>query len=144
MPEQQNYQNHARWFPLVHFVLFPLALINLIWAIACVAMEFEWFRVQYLLMSIMIPILSVAARLQALKAQDRVIRLEEGLRYKELLPPDLDAKAHDFRARQMIALRFASDEELPALAERIANGELTEPKEIKMAIKNWRADHFRV
>lgn len=144
MPEQQNYQNHTRWYPFVHFIITPLLLINLIWAIVCVVMEFDWFRVHYLLLSIAVLLVSFSARLQALKAQDRVIRLEERLRYKELLSPELAAKAHDFRARQMIALRFASDEELPALAERIANGELTEPKEIKMAIKNWRADHFRV
>lgn len=144
MNSTQTYQNHTRWFPLVHFVLFPLAGINLLWAIVCVVKEFEWFRVQILLISLLIPAMIVAARLQALKAQDRVIRLEERLRYREVLPSELAKKTENFRARQIIALRFASDEELAELVERVAAGELTESKEIKLAIKNWRSDHFRV
>jgi nitrate reductase NapE component len=144
MSDKQNYQNHTRWFPLVHFVIFPLLTVNLVWAIVCVIMEFDWYRLQFLLLSFTAVLMALAARAQSLRAQDRLIRLEERLRYRELLSPELAATASDFRVRQMIALRFASDEELPALAERIAAGELTEPKEIKMAIKNWRADHFRV
>ncbi|MBX3292627.1 MAG: hypothetical protein KF881_07030 [Acidobacteria bacterium] len=144
MAEQQNYQNHTRWFPLVHFVISPLLLVNLIWAIVCVVQEFDWFRVQYLLLSFTLVLMSVAARLQALKAQDRVIRLEERLRYRELLPPELAAKASNFRTSQIIALRFASDDELADLATRIANGELSTPKEIKMAVTNWRGDYLRV
>jgi hypothetical protein len=144
MPQEQNYQNHTRWFPLVHFVIFPMLTVNLIWAIVCVVMEFDWFRLQYLLLSVAVVLVSLAARLQALKAQDRVIRLEERLRYRDVLTADLARMASGFRAGQMIALRFASDEELPGLVSRIASGELVTSKEIKMAIKNWRPDHFRV
>ncbi len=144
MPQEQNYQNHTRWFPLVHFVVFPLLTINLIWAIVCVVMEFDWFRFQYLLLSSAVVLLALAARMQALKAQDRVIRLEERLRYRDVLSADLARTAAGFRASQMIALRFAPDEELAGLIPRIASGELVSSKDIKMAIKNWRADHFRV
>ncbi len=144
MPEQQSYQNHTRWFPLVHFVIFPMLTINLIWAIVCVVMEFDWFRAQYLLLSFTAVLLGLAARMQALKAQDRVIRLEERLRYRDVLPADLARTAVGFRASQMIALRFAPDEELAPLVQRIASGELVSSKDIKMAIKNWRPDHFRV
>jgi hypothetical protein len=144
MAEQQNYQNHTRWNALVHFVISPLLLINLIWAIVSMVQAFDWFRVQYLLMSFTLVLMSIAARLQALKAQDRVIRLEERLRYRELLPPELAAKASNFRTSQMIALRFASDDELADLAAKIVNGELTSPKDIKMAVKNWRGDYLRV
>lgn len=144
MPESQNYQNHTRWFPLVHFAIFPLLAINLIWAIVCFVMEFDWFRVQYLILSIAVVLLSFAARLQALRAQDRLIRLEERLRYKAVLTPELSAKASEFRVGQIIALRFASDAELSGLVEEIAAGNLVTQKEIKKAVKDWRADHFRV
>ena len=144
MAEQQTYANHTRWFPLVHFVIFPLLLINLIWAIVCTYKEFDWYRVQYLLLSFTVILVSLAARLQALKAQDRVIRLEERLRFKELLSPELAAKAHGLKTGQIISLRFASDEELPALVERTIAGEFATNKDIKLAIKNWRGDYLRV
>ena len=107
-------------------------------------MEFDWFRVQYLLLSITVVLLALAARMQALKAQDRVIRLEERLRYTNVLKPELSRTASAFRAGQIIALRFASDEELAGLVSRIASGDLNTSKEIKLAIKQWRPDHFRV
>ncbi len=144
MTKEQNVQNHTRWYPLFHFVITPLLVINLVWALVCLVMEFEWFRVQYLLLSLGVILLSFAARLQALKAQDRVIRLEERLRYRELLTPDLAKRAAGLRTGQMIALRFASDEELAGLVERTLNGDFATTKEIKLAIKTWRADHLRV
>lgn len=144
MAEQQTYANHTRWFPLVHFVISPLLLINLIWAIVCTYREFDWYRVQYLLLSFTVILVSLAARLQALKAQDRVIRLEERLRFKELLSPELAAKANGLKTGQIIALRFASDEELAGLVERTVAGEFATTKDIKLAIKNWRGDYLRV
>jgi predicted lactoylglutathione lyase len=95
-------------------------------------------------MAIVFVAMSVAARLQALKAQDRVIRLEERLRYKELLSKDLADKASNLSTSQMIALRFASDAELPDLAQKVVNGELATSKDIKLAVKNWRGDYLRV
>src|SRR5687768_8871141 len=142
MPDTQNYQNHTRWFPLVHFVIFPLLTINLIWAIASVAMEFDWNRVQYLLLSTTVVLMAFAARLQALKAQDRVIRMEERLRYTSVLQPEIASIAYQLRASHLIALRFASDEELPDLVRRVSSGELPTSKEIKLAIKEWRPDYF--
>lgn len=144
MAETQNYSNHTRWYPLVHFVITPILLVNLAWAAVCVVMEFDWFRVQYLLLSLGVALLSLAARLQALKAQDRVIRLEERLRYREVLSPELAKRANDLRTGQIIALRFASDEELAGLVERTLNGELAKTKDIKLAIKDWRVDYLRV
>lgn len=95
-------------------------------------------------MAIAFIILSVAARLQALKAQDRVIRLEERLRYREILSADLAEKASNFKTSQIIALRFAPDPELPELVSKVIRGELNSSKEIKIAIKNWRGDYLRV
>ena len=106
--------------------------------------EPNWDRAENLLLAISLITLSIAARLQALKAQDRVIRLEELLRYKEILPQDLYEKAKNLRAGQIIALRFASDGELAELIRRTLNGELKTSKEIKLAVKNWRGDYLRV
>ncbi len=97
-----------------------------------------------ILLAIGLLLLSLAARLQALKAQDRVIRLEESLRYSTILPDDLAQKAGKLKTGQIIALRFASDEELPQLVEKTLNGELNSSKEIKLAVKNWRGDYLRV
>ena len=84
------------------------------------------------------------ARTNALKVQDRIIRLEEKLRYQQLLPADLARQASSLLVGQIIALRFASDEELEGLVREVLGGRLTKPAEIKKAIKNWRGDTFRV
>lgn len=144
MSEQQTYQNHTRFFPLVHFVLFPILLFNLIWQAIRLYQEPSWDRAEWLLMAFAFIAMNVAARMQALRAQDRVIRLEERSRYKELLPKDLADKATNLKTSQMIALRFASDEELQGLVERTLNGEFKTTKEIKLAVKNWRGDYLRV
>ena len=144
MPEQQNYENHVRWYPLVHFVISPLLILNLFWQIFRLYQEQSFDRAENLILAIVLIMLSVAARLQALKAQDRIIRLEEKLRYQQVLPPDLAAQASGLRTGQMLALRFASDDELPELVRRTLNGEFKDGKEIKMAVKNWRGDYLRV
>ena len=144
MQTEQNYQNHVRWYPIVHFVLTPILLFNLIWQIVRLSQEFSWDRAESVLLAVGLMILSLTARIQALKAQDRVIRLEERLRYRELLPKDVAEKAASLRTRQIIALRFASDEELPELVSQVLGGKLNTPKEIKMAVKNWRGDYLRV
>lgn len=144
MAETQNFQNHARFFPLVHFIIMPILFINLIWQIVWLSQDKTWANVNNLIIAVAMILISTAARLQALKAQDRVIRLEEKLRYREILPKDLFEKSKSLRTGQIIALRFASDEELPSLMERTLNGEFNKPKEIKQAIKNWRGDYLRV
>jgi Family of unknown function (DUF6526) len=144
MPEQQNFQNHVRWYPLVHFVISPLLFLNLFWQIFRLYQEQSLDRAENLMLAVVLLMMSVAARLQALKAQDRVVRLEEKLRYKDILPPDLAVKTSGLRTGQMLALRFASDDELPELVRRTLNGEFKNNKEIKLAVKNWRGDYLRV
>lgn len=144
MQETQNFKNHVRWYPLVHFILMPILLFNLIWQSVRLYQDPNWDRAENLLMALAFIILTFAARAQALKAQDRVIRLEEILRYNKLLPQDLAAKAALLPSGKIVALRFASDGELAELVGRTLNNEFQNSKEIKLAIKNWRGDYLRV
>jgi hypothetical protein len=144
MQETQNYQNHARYYPLVHYVITPILFFNLFWQIIRLSQERTWDRAENLLIAVALMLMSLAARIQALKAQNRVIRLEEFLRYKDILPTDLAAQAMRLKPGQIIALRFASDEELPRLLQQTLNGEFKDTKEIKLAVKNWRGDYLRV
>jgi hypothetical protein len=98
----------------------------------------------WLVVSIALVVLAALARLNPLKAQDRIIRLEESLRYYQLLPEELAARAASLTTAQTVALRFAPDEELEGLVRQVLEGRLTKPDEIKRAIKGWRADTLRV
>jgi hypothetical protein len=88
-------------------------------------------------------VLVLRTRMYALKAQDRVIRLEERLRLASLLPQSLCSRIGELSESQLIALRFASDAELPALTEKTLSGNLA-GAEIKKAIVTWRPDYWRI
>ena len=89
-------------------------------------------------------IIGLFSRIHALWAQDRVIRLEMRLKLIEVLPDDLKSRVGDLSTAHLVALRFASDAELPGLVRRVLDGSLTEQKAIKQAIVNWQADYQRV
>ena len=95
------------------------------------------------IVSLALLVLGVNMRIKDLKVQDRVIRLEERLRYAALLPPAKLAESAALTIPQIVALRFASDAELPALVSRAAAEQLT-PKQIKQSIVTWRPDNHRV
>lgn len=133
-----------RWYPLVHFVVVPLLILNLLWQVVRLWQEPTWDRGETVIMGVVFFLIVFTARIQAMKVQDRVIRLEEQLRYRGILPADLAERASGLKTGEMIALRFAHDDELAELVQRTLNGEFTKTREIKMAVKNWRADHLRV
>jgi hypothetical protein len=140
---EQNYKKHARWLPLFHFFVIPVLLVNLVLAVARLVrvptLETGWAAVfAFALLG-----LGFLSRIQALTVQDRLIRLEERLRLRQLLPTDLHAHIDGLTHRQMVALRFASDEEVAELVREIVGGRLTTPKDIKMRVRNWRADWLR-
>jgi hypothetical protein len=141
---QQTYANHRRWHPPFHFFVMPVLVINFIWSIVDCVMDPGWNQARWIVVSAALVGLVFLARTNALKVQDRVIRLEEKLRYQQLLPADLAGQAAALRVGQIIALRFASDQELEGLAREVLGGRLTKSSEIKKAIKNWRGDTFRV
>jgi hypothetical protein len=146
MPAPQNIKNHTRWFPPFHFFVLPMLLLNFIFSIyvtihhwpAHWALGFWWIA-----MSIVLFVMAGIARGGAIKVQDRVIRLEERLRLNSLLPAEDRAHIDELSVKQLIALRFASDAELPALVRKTLTQNL-EPKAIKQSIVNWRADYHRV
>ena len=139
----QNYSNHTHWTPAYHFITVPLYLFYLAWAVRRVLANPNadtWFA---LLGAVALMFVGAVSRMQALKVQDRVIRLEERLRLAQILPPDLQPHIGTLRARHLIALRFASDEEVPGLVrEIVANPSMTS-REIKQRVRKWRADWFR-
>ncbi|MDQ3650001.1 MAG: DUF6526 family protein [Acidobacteriota bacterium] len=140
----QTYSNHTRWHPPFHFFLAPVMLINLIWAIVLFFRSPGWTEGWWVVMSLALVVLASLVRLNPLKAQDRIIRLEEQLRYQQVLPADLARQAPKLTRGQIVALRFASDEELPELIRQVLDGRLTKSSDIKKAIRNWRGDTLRV
>lgn len=144
MPEQQSFSNHAKWFPPFHFFAAPILLANLIWSFFRLKPSgYSAYSIFYVFVAAALLVTLFAARIMALKVQDRVIRLEERLRYQRLLPADLQARADDFTINQIVSLRFASDAELPALARKVLDEKINERKVIKQLIKVWKSDDLR-
>ena len=146
MATEQNYKNHARLDPLIHLFVFPALFINVGVAIY-IAIHFRhehpWLGLWSIILSLVLLVLAVKCRVNDLKLQDRIIRLEERLRLASLLPAAELAHIQELTIRQLIALRFASDAELPALVHKTLTQNL-EPKAIKQSSTKWRADNHRV
>lgn len=136
----QTYATHRKFVPFFHFVAAPILFGNVVVHGLDVARAPSLPAVWQLLVAIAILIGLFFARLFALAAQDRVIRLEERLRMHQLLPPDLQARIPEFTRDQVIALRFASDDELPGLAARVLRDNLQKRDAIKKLVTHWRAD----
>jgi L-cystine uptake protein TcyP (sodium:dicarboxylate symporter family) len=144
MPDQ-NYSNHRQYVPIYHYVVLPVLFLTIIGSI--VNLIESWGDHTRLYSASLIVVLAVASflmlfllRVFALKAQDRAIRAEENLRHFAMTGRLLDAR---LTVRQVVGLRFASDGEFVALAQRAAAENLTEDA-IKRAIKTWRPDTYRV
>ncbi|MBE7516471.1 MAG: hypothetical protein HS105_07680 [Chloracidobacterium sp.] len=141
---EQSYANHRRYYPLFHYVVVPLLALHFISQVVLLIMHPSMNGVYWSVFALTLVLLAITARWQALIAQNRIIRLEERLRYKDILPADLAAKANDLDVQQIISLRFASDQELEGLVRRTLDGEFAKPDDIKKAVTHWRADHLRV
>jgi hypothetical protein len=139
----QSFSNHTRYDPLFHFFILPVFAITLILTVIDVirrpSLYSAWLVV--LVTAAMLAIFKL--RMYPLKIQDRVIGLEERLRLATLLAPSLRPRIAEFTVSQLVALRFASDAELPALAAKALNEKLS-AGEIKKAIEHWRPDNWRV
>jgi hypothetical protein len=141
---EQNFANHRKRLPPFHFFVVPVMIINLINSL------YWWIKMGFLLRGVLSVLVALAllvgfltARTMALKVQDRVIRLEERLRYERILPADLKPRVGEFTVAQLVSLRFASDAELPGLARKVLAGKMTERKAIKQMVQSWRPDYLR-
>ena len=139
----QTFENHTRIVPAYHMGAFGLLFINLLWSWYRVVRNFSADAVVALLLAVALLLIFFHARIFALTVQDRVIRLEMRLRMEKLLPAELWSRIPDFTTGQLVALRFASDEELPELARKVLTENLTDRKSIKRMIKKWNPDYLR-
>jgi hypothetical protein len=139
----QSFAHHTRWDPPFHFFVLPVFAITLVGAIYHLVRH-PGIHSAWLVVVVLAAVVAIAkSRLNALKVQDRVIRLEERLRLASLLDPSLRPRIPELTESQLIALRFASDGELPSLAARALNEKLA-ARDIKQAIQHWRPDYWRV
>ena len=144
MSNTQTYGNHLRFRPAHHYFVIPVLLAHFLiqawglWQQPTIAQAWTMIVAAALLTA------AHVAREQALTAQDRIIRLEMRSRLQHVLPTDLHARIADLSPRQLVALRFASDAELPALMREVLSGSLTKPREIKKKIRDWQGDYLRV
>ncbi len=147
--EKQNFKNHARMVPMFHYVTFLLILASIAISICCIfscctssscSTSGNCSGLYMLLTSLALLFVAWYARVFPLKAQDRVIRLEENIRHQQMTGKNLP---EELKMSQIIALRFASDDEWLALMDRAIKENLS-VKEIKQNIQNWKADYHRV
>jgi len=146
----QTYANHTRFDPPFHFFLLPVFGLGLVLSLVHFFYHFRESDMRDNIHSFLLILLALAlltlvfkVRLYSLKVQDRVIRLEERLRLMQLLQEPMRSRIPELTEGQLVALRFASDGEVPKLAERALNEKLTR-KQIKQAIQSWRPDYWRV
>ena len=141
---EQNYANHVRWVPTFHFFVMPVLIVNLLWSIYRLFRPgFTWDSLIHALTAAALVTLMFNARIFVLTVQDRVIRMEERQRMNRILPEDLKVRIGEFTVGQLVALRFASDDELPGLARRVLTDKASDRNAIKQMVQNWRPDHLR-
>ena len=140
----QSLKNHGRYVPLYHFFTLPVLIGNF------GARVYFWVKAGFALSHFFSILLAAAlflgilyARMFALAVQDRLIRLEERVRYEKVLPEELRWRADELTTNQFVSLRFACDDELPALMRKVLDEKVTSRKTIKQLIKNWRPDYLR-
>ncbi len=139
----QNFANHRRFHPPFHFFVIPIMVINVVVAVTLLVRTPSLWSSWQLLFAIGLLTLSILPRSYALKVQDRVIRLEERLRIQQLSQAP-KTEIDRLTPRQLVTLRFCSDEQLAELTQEVLSGTVKNTKEIKQRIKLWRADYLRV
>jgi Family of unknown function (DUF6526) len=139
----QNFQNHVKYVPVFHFFVLPVLLLNVGWSIYRVIHAPSADVAVALIVSVALLLVALYARMFAMAVQDRLIRLEMQLRMNGVLPANLRTRIPEFTVNQLVALRFASDAELPGLAGKVLADNLQDRKTIKQMIQNWQADEVR-
>ena len=141
---EQTFANHVRWVPSYHFFVMPVMALNFGWSIYRFKVaNFSVDAFVGVLVAAALVGLTLYARLFALAVQNRVIRLEERMRLERLLPEDWKPRIAEFTCGQLVAMRFACDAEIPALARKVLTDNIQSGKAIKQMVQTWRADYLR-
>ena len=139
----QTYKNHTRFLPAFHFFVIPVLGINALNAVRHVWLAPNASTAWTLVVAAALLTLGLLSRTMALRVQDRVIRLEMRLRLQQSLPADVRSRIDELTPGQLVALRFASDAELPELVREVLAGKLATSRDIKLRVKNWQGDWLR-
>jgi hypothetical protein len=139
----QSFASHTRWVPAFHMISFPILAILFLWSAWRVVTGFSVDRLMFLLLTTVTLVMLFLSRIFALTVQDRVIRLEMRLKMAQLLPADLRPRINELTPKQLVALRFASDEELPDLVRTVLVDDIRDARAIKKMIRNWQGDYLR-
>lgn len=142
--QAQTYATHSRRPPALYLAGATVLIVNALYAAWLLFQNPGGMTLWQLIVAFALVLVALAIRGNSTRLQDRIIRLEERLRLSRILPEDLRDKVNDLTPAQIIALRFASDEEVPDLARRTLAGEFQKPADIKRQVKNWRGDYLRV
>lgn len=139
----QSYKNHTRFYPLFHFFVIPVLVLHFFNTIRHVWLAPNQSTLFAMVVASALIGLALSARMMALAVQDRLIRLEMQLRLRTVLPAGLQDSIAALTHKQLVALRFASDEEMPSLIGEVLAGKLPTQRAIKQRIQQWQADHLR-
>ena len=142
--ETQTFATHRRWIPAWHFFALPVLVANVFVVAVRFSRDPRLLNGWAVIVAIALVTGIFISRSMPLRAQDRIIRLEERIRLERVLPGDMRGRIGNLTPEQFIGLRFAPDDEVPELTRRALNGELNTRADIKRAIRNWRPDHMRV
>jgi uncharacterized protein DUF6526 len=142
--KDQSFESHTKMVPMYHGVLTMMLLVVLGAAAYGLVRDFSVGGIVEVILAVALLMTALWARLFALGVQNRLIRLEEQLRMERVLPEELHPRISEIGTRLRIGLRFASDDELEGIVQRILAGELTDQKAVKQAVKNWRPDYQRI
>jgi hypothetical protein len=142
--QTQSFENHTRHFPLFHFIASPLLAIYLVYTIYALVRAPSLATLANVVLAAGVNAALFASRTMVLVVQNRVIRLEMRMRLERVLGAAAAADAlANLPPARLVALRFASDAELPALIARVCSNELTSNREVKQAIREWQPDYLR-
>jgi hypothetical protein len=141
MAETQTHDTHRRYYPLYHFVILPLVLVNvivrIIYAVRHAGARMVWWEVIF---AVTLALFAWAARVMALRVQDRVIAFEETIRLTNYVGDDIRHRVHELSPSELIALRFCDNAEVDELTRAVLGGELQGRENIKRRISKWRPD----
>lgn len=144
MPDELSYKTHRAYDPLYHFFVVPVLGINVLILIYVAIQRPFWLTLWGIVFGIALIVLAWRVRYFPLRIQDRLIRLEETLRLQSVLPEELRSRIGEISTRELIALRFCTDEELPEHVRAIYAGDYRGGENVKSRIKSWRPDPHRI